>query len=179
MVALAGGCKTLSCAALHVGVKRRAMLVINIAVGSELFRRLKSHLDRRLVFCHSRNTPGQEPRVRLGRCFGVALVFLEVRVVGIPGWENLGKRADETMVRALSRVFDSKILSADLALQWQEPARSHSLHPTTNGHLKKKRLDRLIDRQSATTRVDGLRALSSLAKIKSEFLDGNLFCDSQ
>ena len=133
MVALAGGCKTLSCAALHVGVKRRAMLVINIAVGSELFRRLKSHLDRRLVFCHSRNTPGQEPRVRLGRCFGVALVFLEVRVVGIPGWENLGKRADQTTAWAC---LAFSLLSADLVLPWQELARNT---PSNNQRASEKK----------------------------------------
>jgi uncharacterized membrane protein YozB (DUF420 family) len=79
----------------------------------------------------------QQHRQWMTRSFGVALVFLEVRVVGgITGWENLGNRADETIVWAC---LAFSILSADLVLQWQELARSHSLHPTTNGHLKKAR----------------------------------------
>ena len=79
----------------------------------------------------------QQHRQWMTRSFGVALVFLEVRVVGgITGWENLGNRADETIVWAC---LAFSILSADLVLQWQELARSHSLHPTTNGHPKKAR----------------------------------------
>jgi len=77
----------------------------------------------------------QQHRQWMTRSFGVALVFLEVRVVGgMTGWENLGNKADETMVWAC---LAFSILSADLVLQWQELARSHSLHPTTNGHPKK------------------------------------------
>jgi uncharacterized membrane protein len=74
----------------------------------------------------------QQHRQWMTRSFGVALVFLEGRVVGgITGSENLGNRADETIVWAC---LAFSILSADLVLQWQELARSHSLHPTTNGH---------------------------------------------
>lgn len=79
----------------------------------------------------------QQHRQWMARSFGVALVFLEVRVVGgLTGWENLGNRADETIVWAC---LAFSILSADLVLQWQELAGSRSLHPTTNGHLKKAR----------------------------------------
>ena len=79
----------------------------------------------------------QEHRQWMTRSFGVALVFLEVRVVGgIIGWGNLGNRADETIVWAC---LAFSILSADLVLQWQELARSDSLHPTTIGHPKQAR----------------------------------------
>jgi uncharacterized membrane protein len=79
----------------------------------------------------------QQHRQWMTRSFGVALVFLEARVVGgITGWENLGTRAGETIVWAC---LAFSILSADLVLQWQELARSQSLHPTTNGYPKKTR----------------------------------------
>src|SRR5215472_15674798 len=53
--------------------------------------------------------------------FAVALVFLEGRVVGgVTGWENLGSRADETIVWVC---LAFSILSADLALQWQKAHR--------------------------------------------------------
>lgn len=52
------------------------------------------------------------------RSFAVALVFLEVRVVGgVTGWENLGVRAVETIVWGC---LAFSILAADLVLQWQE-----------------------------------------------------------
>jgi len=46
------------------------------------------------------------------------------------------RQVDETIVWAC---LAFSILSADLILQWQEQARSHTLYPTTNGHLKKAR----------------------------------------
>ena len=79
----------------------------------------------------------QQHRQWMTRSFGVALVFLEGRVVGgITGWENLGNRADETIVWAC---LAFSILSADLVLQWQDLAHSHSLDPTTSGHPQKAR----------------------------------------
>jgi uncharacterized membrane protein len=59
------------------------------------------------------------------RSFAVALVFLEVRVIGgVTGWENLGAHADETIVWAC---LAFSILSADLVLQWQELGRKRSV----------------------------------------------------
>jgi uncharacterized membrane protein len=64
----------------------------------------------------------QQHRQWMTRSFGVALVFLEGRVIGgTTGWENLGNRAEETIVWAC---LAFSILSADLVLQWQEPASS-------------------------------------------------------
>ena len=52
------------------------------------------------------------------RSFAVALVFLEVRVIGgLGGWESLDVHANETIVWAC---LAFSILSADLVLQWQE-----------------------------------------------------------
>jgi hypothetical protein len=52
------------------------------------------------------------------RSFAVALVFLEVRVIGgVGGWENLDAHANETIVWAC---LAFSILSADLVLQWQQ-----------------------------------------------------------
>jgi uncharacterized membrane protein len=71
----------------------------------------------------------QQHRQWMTRSSGVALVFFEGRVVGgVTGWENLGNRADETIVWAC---LAFSILSADLILQWQELAHSHSPQPTT------------------------------------------------
>jgi uncharacterized membrane protein len=57
------------------------------------------------------------------RSFSVALVFLEVRVIGgVTGWENLGDHANETIVWAC---LAFSILSADLVLHWQELAGQH------------------------------------------------------
>ena len=58
------------------------------------------------------------------RSFAVALVFLEVRVIGGVGrWDNLDAHANETIVWAC---LAFSILSADLVLQWQKLARSRS-----------------------------------------------------
>jgi hypothetical protein len=59
----------------------------------------------------------QEHRQWMTRSFAVALVFLEVRVIGgVGGWENLDVHANETIVWAC---LAFSILSADLVLQWQ------------------------------------------------------------
>ena len=52
------------------------------------------------------------------RSFAVAIVFLEVRVIGgLGGWENLDVHANETIVWAC---LAFSILLADLVLQWQQ-----------------------------------------------------------
>ena len=58
------------------------------------------------------------------RSFAVALVFLEVRVIGgVTGWENLDVHANETILWVC---LAFSILSADLVLQWQELGRQRS-----------------------------------------------------
>lgn len=75
----------------------------------------------------------QEHRQWMTRSFAVALVFLEVRVIGgLGGWENLDVHANETIVW-LCLAF--AILSADLVLQWQQLARSRPLSPETESPL--------------------------------------------
>jgi uncharacterized membrane protein len=67
----------------------------------------------------------QQHRQWMTRSFGVALVFLEVRVVGgVTGWENLGAAANETIVWGC---LAFSILSADIVLQLQELRRSRPL----------------------------------------------------
>ncbi|HYA63834.1 MAG TPA: DUF2306 domain-containing protein [Candidatus Sulfotelmatobacter sp.] len=67
----------------------------------------------------------QEHRQWMTRSFAVALVFLEVRVIGgVGGWENLDVHANETIVWAC---LASSILLADLVLQWQKLGRSPSV----------------------------------------------------
>jgi uncharacterized membrane protein len=59
-----------------------------------------------------------EHRQWMTRSFAVAIVFLEVRVIGgVGGWENLGVHVNETIVWAC---LAFSILSADLVLQWQQ-----------------------------------------------------------
>jgi uncharacterized membrane protein len=54
------------------------------------------------------------------RSFAVALVFLEVRVIGgLGGWDSLDAHVNETIVWAC---LAFSILSADLVLQWQQLA---------------------------------------------------------
>jgi uncharacterized membrane protein len=66
------------------------------------------------------------------RSFAVAIVFLEVRVIGgITGWDMLGPRAIETIVWVC---LAFSILSADIVLQWHDlrssrPAPSKSRMP--------------------------------------------------
>jgi uncharacterized membrane protein len=67
----------------------------------------------------------QEHRQWMTRSFAVALVFLEVRVIGgVGGWENLDVHANETIVWAC---LAFSILSADLVLQGQKLGRSPSV----------------------------------------------------
>ena len=71
----------------------------------------------------------REHRQWMTRSFAVALVFLEVRVIGgLGGWENLDAHANETIVW-LCLAF--AILSSDLVLQWQELVHPHT--SATNG----------------------------------------------
>ena len=64
----------------------------------------------------------QQHRQWMTRSFAVALVFLEVRVVGgVTGWENLGTAANETIVWAC---LAFSLLFADIILQLQELRRS-------------------------------------------------------
>ena len=66
----------------------------------------------------------QEHRQWMTRSFAVAVVFLEVRVIGgLGGWENLDNHTNETIVWAC---LAFSILSADLVLQWQELRRQRS-----------------------------------------------------
>ena len=59
------------------------------------------------------------------RSFAVALVFLEVRVIGgVTGLESLDVHANETIVWAC---LAFSILSADLVLQWQQLGSSPSV----------------------------------------------------
>jgi len=59
----------------------------------------------------------QEHRQWMSRSFAVALVFLEVRVIGgLGGWETLDIHVNETIVWFC---LAFSILSADLVLQWQ------------------------------------------------------------
>src|SRR6516162_423314 len=60
----------------------------------------------------------QQHRQWMTRSFAVALVFLEVRVIGgVGGWENLGVHANETIVWAC---LAFSLLLADLLLQCQQ-----------------------------------------------------------
>lgn len=61
------------------------------------------------------------------RSFAVAIVFLEVRVIGgVTGWDMLGPGAIETIVWVC---LAFSILSADIVLQWQELHRSRAAVP--------------------------------------------------
>jgi uncharacterized membrane protein YozB (DUF420 family) len=72
----------------------------------------------------------QEHQQWMTRSFAVALVFLEGRVIGgVAGWENLGERANETIVWVC---LAFSILLADIVLQWQRLGRSPSV---VRGHL--------------------------------------------
>jgi uncharacterized membrane protein len=67
----------------------------------------------------------QEHRQWMTRSFAVALVFLEVRVIGgVTGWENLDPHANETIVWSC---LAFSILSADFVLQWQQLGRARPL----------------------------------------------------
>ncbi len=67
----------------------------------------------------------QEHRQWMTRSFAVALVFLEVRVIGgVAGWDSLDAQVNETIVWVC---LAFSILSADLVLQWQELRRQRSV----------------------------------------------------
>ena len=67
----------------------------------------------------------QEHRQWMTRSFAVALVFLEVRVIGgVTGLENLDAHVNETIVWAC---LGFSILSADLVLEWQDLRRQRSV----------------------------------------------------
>jgi uncharacterized membrane protein len=67
----------------------------------------------------------QEHRHWMTRSFAVALVFLEVRVIGgVGGWKNLDVHANETIVWAC---LAFSILLADLVLQWQQLGHQRSV----------------------------------------------------
>lgn len=60
----------------------------------------------------------QQHRQWMTRSFAVAIVFLEVRVIGgVTGWDNLGIAVTETIVWSC---LAFAILFADLVLQWQD-----------------------------------------------------------
>ena len=70
----------------------------------------------------------QQHRQWMVRSFAVALVFLEVRVVGgLTGWENLGEHAMETIVWSC---LAFALLSADIVLQWQDLRRLRTARAT-------------------------------------------------
>jgi uncharacterized membrane protein len=67
----------------------------------------------------------QEHRQWMTRSFAVALVFLEVRVIGgVAGWESLDAHVNETIVWVC---LAFSILSADLVLQAQQLGRQRSM----------------------------------------------------
>lgn len=67
----------------------------------------------------------QEHRQWMTRSFAVALVFLEVRVIGgLGGWGDLDVHANETIVWFC---LAFSIFSADFVLQWQELRRQRSM----------------------------------------------------
>jgi len=67
----------------------------------------------------------QEHRQWMTRSFAVAIVFLEVRVIGgLGGWDDLDVHTNETIVWFC---LAFAILSADLLLQWQQLGRSTSV----------------------------------------------------
>ncbi|MGC2195902.1 MAG: DUF2306 domain-containing protein [Terriglobales bacterium] len=61
------------------------------------------------------------------RSFAVALVFLEVRVIGgVTGWDTLGSRTIETIVWSC---LAFAVLAADIVLQWQDLHRTRPVTP--------------------------------------------------
>jgi uncharacterized membrane protein len=69
----------------------------------------------------------QQHRQWMTRSFAVAIVFLEVRVVGgVTGWENLGPSVTETIVWSCVAF---SLLFADIVLQWRDFSPSRSAVP--------------------------------------------------
>jgi uncharacterized membrane protein len=78
-----------------------------------------------IAFAFVRKGKIQQHRQWMTRSYAVALVFLEVRVIGgITGWEKLGDAANEAIVWGC---LAFSILLADLVLQWQELRRTRPL----------------------------------------------------
>jgi len=83
-----------------------------------------------IAFAFIRKGKIQQHRQWMTRSFAVALVFLEVRVVGgVTGWENLGDAANTAIVFACVAF---SILIADIFLQWQEVRRTR---PAARGEV--------------------------------------------
>ncbi len=79
-----------------------------------------------IAFAFILNGKVQQHRQWMTRSFAVALVFLEVRVVGgVTGWDQSGT-AIETIVWSC---LAFSILSADIVLQWQELRKSRPVAP--------------------------------------------------
>jgi len=69
----------------------------------------------------------QQHREWMTRSFAVALVFLEVRVIGgVTGWENLDVAVNETIVW-ICLAFS--IFLADIVLQWEDLRRLRPVGP--------------------------------------------------
>jgi uncharacterized membrane protein len=67
----------------------------------------------------------QQHRQWMTRSYAVAIVFLEVRVVGgITGWESLGERVNEAIVWGC---LSFSLLLADFVIHWPELRRPRSL----------------------------------------------------
>lgn len=67
----------------------------------------------------------QQHRQWMMRSFAVAIVFLEVRVVGgMSGWENLGDRVNEAIVWGCTGF---SLLFADIIIHWQDLRRPRPL----------------------------------------------------
>ena len=64
----------------------------------------------------------QQHRQWMTRSYAVAIVFLEVRVIGgVTGWENLGSHATEAIVWGC---LSFSLLFADIVIHWQDLRRS-------------------------------------------------------
>jgi uncharacterized membrane protein len=74
----------------------------------------------------------QQHREWMTRSFAVAVVFVEVRVVGgVTGWENLGSAATEAIVWGC---LAFSILGADIVLQLQELRRTRTVRAKAQAH---------------------------------------------
>jgi uncharacterized membrane protein len=84
-----------------------------------------------IAFAFIRKERVQQHRQWMTRSFAVALVFLEVRVIGgVTGWENLGVEVNETIVWVC---LACSVLLGDLVLQWQELRRARLVSAKTRG----------------------------------------------
>ena len=91
----------------------------------------------------------QDHRQWMTRSFAVAIVFLEVRVIGgLGGWEDLDVHANETIVWAC---LAFSILSADLVLQWQQPRPSYSVVRRRSSACPERKLEGPLGNPAALT----------------------------